>query len=199
MVNTVSIPHYNNHEQEDLSLFLEHFVSNINMDNYLQSKLVDNIKFTKDVISLRKAASILSVITMAKILDDPYNMNEFLQGAHIVVHDGGMIYDILDALDHTSERVSSHYPHLKEVSDISMQADGIFNEFLIGKTSEGFTWFQLEAHSTKGLWNTLAHGIDYIYYLLSGKNVSQYGYSVHNDHNPIELSGEAFHLISSIE
>lgn len=73
-----------------------------------------------------------------------------------------------------------------------MQAGEIFREFLVGKTKDGKTWFQLEAHAIGGeLSNFVKHMIDYVTYVLTGKNVGQYGLSEHVDSKPITLNAKA--------
>lgn len=78
-------------------------------------------------------------------------MGDFLKGAHIMVEDNGTMYDALKDLGLVKERISSHHRDNKAESDASVQAGEIFRGFLVGKTKDGKTRFQLEAHSMGGL------------------------------------------------
>ncbi|WP_341749027.1 hypothetical protein [Candidatus Tisiphia endosymbiont of Sialis lutaria] len=136
--------------------------------------------------SLQKAAVIIDI--MAKVVLS--HSSDFLQGAHIIVEDNGSMYDKLKDLGLVKERFSSHHRGNKAESDASIQAGEIFREFLVGKTKDGKTWFQLEAHSIGGIKNFVKHMVDYITYVLTGKNVGQYGLSEHVDSNPIVLDAK---------
>ncbi|WP_425360166.1 MULTISPECIES: hypothetical protein [unclassified Candidatus Tisiphia] len=136
--------------------------------------------------TLQKAAVIIDI--MAKVVL-PHS-SDFLQGAHIIVEDNGSMYDKLKDLGLVKERFSSHHRGNKAESDASIQAGEIFREFLVGKTKDGKTWFQLEAHSIGGIKNFVKHMVDYITYVLTGKNVGQYGLSEHVDSNPIVLDAK---------
>ncbi|OZG31241.1 hypothetical protein [Rickettsia endosymbiont of Culicoides newsteadi] len=136
--------------------------------------------------TLQKAAVIIDI--MAKVVL-PHS-SDFLQGAHIIVEDNGSMYDKLKDLGLVKERFSSHHRGNKAESDVSIQAGEIFREFLVGKTKDGKTWFQLEAHSIGGIKNFVKHMVDYITYVLTGKSVGQYGLSEHVDSNPIVLDAK---------
>lgn len=136
--------------------------------------------------TLQKAAVIIDI--MAKVVLS--HSSDFLQGAHIIVEDNGSMYDKLKDLGLVKERFSSHHRGNKAESDASIQAGEIFREFLVGKTKDGKTWFQLEAHSIGGIKNFVKHMVDYITYVLTGKNVGQYGLSEHVDSNPIVLDAK---------
>ncbi|WP_425362643.1 hypothetical protein [Candidatus Tisiphia endosymbiont of Hybos culiciformis] len=153
--------------------------------------LIQNIlktpkKSTNPMDSLQKAAVIIDI--MAKVVL-PHS-SDFLQGAHIMVEDNGSMYDKLKDLGLIKERFSSHHRGNKAESDASIQAGEIFREFLVGKTKDGKTWFQLEAHSIGGISNFVKHMVDYITYVLTGKNVGQYGLSEHVDSKPIILNAK---------
>ncbi|WP_375331350.1 hypothetical protein [Candidatus Tisiphia endosymbiont of Oplodontha viridula] len=154
-----------------------------------KEKLIDNIiKTPEDSIdpkgSLEKAGVIIDI--MEKVVLQ--HAGDFLKGAHIMVEDNGDMYDTLKDLGLVRERISSHHRGNKAESDASVQAGEIFREFLVGKTKDGKTWFQLEAHSIGGLSNFVKHMIDYVTYVLTGKNVGQYGLSEHVDSKPITLN-----------
>jgi hypothetical protein len=123
---------------------------------------------------------------------------EVMKGAHIMIDDGGDLYDQLVSAEVVSTRVSSHHKNNKKASDVSLQAGEIFREFLVGKTEDGKTWFQIEAHSAttsvsvttipKVIKDLILHLVDFIQYKWTGKNVGQYGLSEHTDQNPITAS-----------
>ncbi len=153
--------------------------------------LIQNIletpkKSTNPGDSLQKAAVIIDIMEKAVL---PHS-SDFLQGAHIMVEDNGSMYDRLKNLGLIKERFSSHHRGNKDGPDASIQAGEIFREFLVGKTKDGKTWFQLEAHSIGGISNFIKHMVDYVTYVLTGKNVGQYGLSEHVDSKPIILNAK---------
>ncbi|WP_341757633.1 hypothetical protein [Candidatus Tisiphia endosymbiont of Ditula angustiorana] len=177
---------------EDLKNLLVNRV-NLLPINPLDSKkaLVQNIlktpkNSTDPKGSLEKAGVIIDI--MEKVVFQ--HTSDFLKGAHIMVEDNGSMYDTLKDLGLVKERISSHHRGNKAESDASVQAGEIFREFLVGKTKDGKTWFQLEAHSIGGLSNFVKHMIDYVTYVLTGKNVGQYGLSEHVDSKPITLNSK---------
>jgi hypothetical protein len=177
---------------EGLTNLLVDRVLSLNIDPAdSKEKLVDNIiKTPENSIdpkgSLEKAAVIIDI--MEKVVLK--HAGDFLKGAHIMVEDNGDMYDTLKDMGLVKERISSHHRSNKAESDASVQAGEIFREFLVGKTKDGKTWFQLEAHSIGGLSNFVKHMIDYVTYVLTGKNVGQYGLSEHVDSKPITLNAK---------
>ncbi|MDR0774950.1 MAG: hypothetical protein LBE72_06645 [Rickettsia sp.] len=177
---------------EGLTNLLVDRVLSLNIDPAdSKEKLVDNIiKTPENSIdpkgSLEKAAVIIDI--MEKVVLK--HAGDFLKGAHIMVEDNGDMYDTLRDMGLVKERISSHHRGNKAESDASVQAGEIFREFLVGKTKDGKTWFQLEAHSIGGLSNFVKHMIDYVTYVLTGKNVGQYGLSEHVDSKPITLNAK---------
>ncbi|MFP3018491.1 MAG: hypothetical protein ACEY3E_06400 [Candidatus Tisiphia sp.] len=177
---------------EDLTSLLVDRVLGLDIDPAdSKEKLIDNIiKTPEDSIdpkgSLEKAGVIIDI--MEKVVLQ--HAGDFLKGAHIMVEDNGDMYDTLKDLGLVRERISSHHRGNKAESDASVQAGEIFREFLVGKTKDGKTWFQLEAHCIGGLSNFIKHMIDYVTYVLTGKNVGQYGLSEHVDSKPITLNAK---------
>ena len=122
------------------------------------------------------------------------------KGGHVIVNnDGGAIKKLLEDSRLGNHRFSSHHNLYKKCGnmDIGMQAYKIFNEGLFGNsTAHGDgTWFQMEGTSTTGrtlfeaIYNTLVHLlVDFVTYVVTGKNVGQYGNSEHTDRNPIVVS-----------
>jgi hypothetical protein len=184
-----SLPDFNELNSASIKSELRDACLVLEIDHDIKQSLLYNIEQVDHVDVLHRASVVLSVINITGIIQDHYQLEEFLKGGHTVLQDSGVLYDLLEDKHYVCERISSHYVKCKADSDLSMQADGIFNELLIGKTAEGNTWFQLEGHSTGGIMNFIGHGVDYLYYCMSGKNVSQYGSSVHTDTNPIKLVG----------
>lgn len=149
---------------------------------------------------LKKAAIVTDIVK--HIVSD--HAVEVMKGAHIIIDDGGDLYDQLVAKGVVSTRVSSHHKDNKADSDVSLQAGEVFREFLVGKTKDGKTWFQVEAHSAttsvslttipKAIKDLILHLVDFIQYKWTGKNVGQYGLSEHTDKNPIIVrSSEELH------
>jgi hypothetical protein len=139
---------------------------------------------------LVKAAVVLDIISTVVF----ENASEVAKGAHVMIEDGGKLYDALKDAGIVKERHSSHHNNNKAAGnrDVSIQGGKIFREFLVGKTNDGKTWFQVEAHSVGGLSNFIAHMIDWVYYKCTGKNVGQYGLSEHIDSNPINVKKTFF-------
>ncbi|WP_341755903.1 hypothetical protein [Candidatus Tisiphia endosymbiont of Ptychoptera albimana] len=174
---------------EDLKNLLVDRVKGLNINPAdSKEKLIHNIIKTPEKSidpkgSLEKAGVIIDI--MEKVVLQ--HAGDFLKGAHVMVEDNGDMYDTLKDLGLVKERISSHHRGNKAEPDASVQAGEIFREFLVGKTKDGKTWFQLEAHSIGGLSNFIKHMIDYVTYVLTDKNVGQYGLSEHVDSKPITL------------
>ncbi len=183
----------------------------------IKSELTSNIKKIPDSVSQDELKELQKAYYVIKLLDEinqqiASGAEEMLKGAHFIIKDDGALYDMFK--EYSEKRISSHHKGNKEGSDMSFQSDGIFNEVLFGKTKDGKTWVQLEAHSVgtlkgipissfkdmfsiKNLKETfsvlyeyvgeaLLHLGDYIKYKSTGENVGQYGTSKHVDSNPIK-------------
>ncbi|HEY8209427.1 MAG TPA: hypothetical protein VIG99_18185 [Myxococcaceae bacterium] len=108
---------------------------------------------------------------------------DILHGSHVVVEDGGNLYDRWRTLPGVRERTSSHYgggpPQQYEVNfpDIGV--------VLFGRTPKGETFFQVEAHSNEDI---VHHTSDFIQHLLSGhQNVGPAGFSPHSEKEGREI------------
>jgi len=157
----------------------------------IKEALVQNIFSTKTTInSLKKAEVILELI--ANLSE---HSTEILKGGHVMLEDDGKLYDHLKRKRLITDRISSHHKNNKAESDASMNAGDIFKEFLIGKTKDGKTWFQLEAHSLGGVTNFIGHIIDFLKYIITGNNVGQYGLSEHVDKKPINISKRKVEIV----
>lgn len=158
----------------------------------IDDKMREDIKKNIDIIpdnpsieqfgELKKASMIIDIVRKVVYA----KAEEAFKGGHIMIQDNGSLYDTLKKNGLVKDRISSHHKTNKAESDASMQAGEIFKEFLVGKTKDGKTWFQLEAHSMGGIKNFIGHLIDFIKYKLTGKNVGQYGLSEHVDSKPIQ-------------
>lgn len=155
---------------------------------------------------------------------------EIAKGGHVVIKGGAPLFDVISNLEVSHYRFSSHYRELKIAEflathpgqdqqardffnsgtpDCSIQAPGIFNEFLFGKVGNDL-WFQTEAHGHQSravygsrcvqLINTilnlfrysvekLMHHIDYLKYVAGGRafNIGPYGNSPFVESDPIHL------------
>jgi len=103
-------------------------------------------------------------------------------GSHIVCRDGGTLYRKWAALG-AFPRISSHYKGI-DIQQFELRLEGI-GSVLFGKTGEGDTWFQMEAHSAS-LTEAFPHLLDYFKYRMNdGDNVGPLGTSPRNDGNPL--------------
>lgn len=172
-------------ELSELKKYMEDFLNNLDAEESVKKKIKDNINNPRnDISEIKKACVIASVIKLSA----GAQANEIAKGAHVTLKDGGALYRILKESGLGFERISSHHGKNKSEKDLGIQGGNIFREFLIGKTEDGKSWFQLEAHSTKGgLKNLIAHLMDYLMYKITGKNIGQYGLSSYTDNKPIEI------------
>ncbi len=114
------------------------------------------------------------------------------QGSHIIVSDGGYLYNRWSRSRRAHPRFSSHY------RDVPIQQYGINfkdHQLLFGKTSrKGSTWFQMEAHGfdPNDILDdprlVLHHGQDFLKYRYHRMNVGPFGFSPHTEAmHPIRL------------
>jgi len=108
---------------------------------------------------------------------------DIFHGSHVVVEDGGRTADTWQQLPGARPRTSSHYgggpPQQYEMNfpDVGV--------VLFGKTPDGNTFFQMEAHSNN---DTVNHTADFILHKLSGnQNVGPAGVSPHSEKEGKEL------------
>ena len=109
--------------------------------------------------------------------------SDLFRASHVVVNDGGQLYDRWRELGATP-RSSSHYPDVHE-QQYEFEFPGI-GPMLFGLDARGNTWFQFEAHSGAGV--NPDHLWDYFKYRLSGLQVGPAGTSPHTDSNPLNVS-----------
>ncbi len=186
------IKDYKDYSVDELKYHMLTRINTMPIEDKAKKQLMSNIeKFPNNaspeqIKELNKAAIVLDII-QATVFD---HASEVLKGGHVMIKDEGKLYDALVEKGIVKERHSSHHNANKVEGkrDVSLQGGEIFKEFLVGKTKDGKTWFQLEAHSMGGIKNFIGHMIDYIKYKISGKNVGQYGLSAHIDSNPIEVT-----------
>jgi hypothetical protein len=187
--SSVFIPNFEDYDPSNLKSYMNSILSHIQLDQKIVEQLRSNIENAphakeQDLQELKKAAIIFYIISQI-----PKHGSEIIKGAHVMVSDNGAIYDELVTQGLVGKRVSSHHKKNKDpdYGDVSMQGGEIFREFLLGKTLDGKTWFQTEAHSVGGWGNILGHAVDFVRYQYSKQNIGQYGTSRHLDSNPIEI------------
>jgi hypothetical protein len=143
-----------------------------------------------------------AILQIALQLDEK-QVTDFFRGAHFVVKDEGKLYETLKPLGY--ERISSHYNgEMKAGPDIGINAGEVFAHLLVGKNTDGSTWFQIENtpmpsieeifSSQENFFDFLGHSVDTISYIacktlpfLTPINIGQYGNSEYWDQNPLEI------------
>ncbi|MDD4005475.1 MAG: hypothetical protein PHW69_09800, partial [Elusimicrobiaceae bacterium] len=104
-----------------------------------------------------------------------------------IVRDRGRLYDKWAMLPDARQRISSHYPGVSTPQyEVRFPGMGVV---LFGKTGEGDTWFQMEAHSASGL-DALLHVGDYVIHKMSKQNVGPMGLSPHSEKIGHEMVGD---------
>ena len=113
------------------------------------------------------------------------------QGSHVVVKDGGALYDEWKGLEGVTSRSgsSSHYPGVPTEQFQIRFGD---SALLFGKDAAGNTWFQMEGHAigagvagaVANPSDTAAHLWDYLVYKVRGQNVGPLGLSPWTEPNP---------------
>lgn len=109
--------------------------------------------------------------------------SDLFRASHVVVNDGGRLYEQWRNLDVTP-RSSSHYGNV-DAQQYEFDFPGV-GPMLFGVDARGNTWFQFEAHSGAGV--NPAHVLDYLKYQVSGLQVGPAGTSPHTDSNPIRVN-----------
>lgn len=109
---------------------------------------------------------------------------EMLHGAYIIIHDKGKHYHKWKRKKHSNERISSHYSkHTQYESKLNPKIV-CSAVVLFGTTEDNHTWYQLEKTSKDCV---MKHTIDYIDYIVSGKNIGVYGKSHYTEKKPLKL------------
>lgn len=116
-------------------------------------------------------------------------MAEFLKGAHVIIEgDEGRFYSWLTKMRDSYQRASSHD---STAPTYGIPQGSIIRTILTGRTQDGSTWFQFEAHHWDP-WErpleSFRHAINYIEYIIIGSQVGPLGVSRRTDANPIRLS-----------
>lgn len=124
-----------------------------------------------------------------KMSKDEYR-TALLHGAHVVVKGSGTLEAMkgtgVDKTDRSGGTQSSHYTKMKEGIareqwgvDLPMEGVGGsgngFGHLLMGKTSGGDTFFQLEGHGTGSKWQKMLHTKDFFTHVNSLSNVGPQG------------------------
>lgn len=118
-------------------------------------------------------------------------VHEVLNGAYLLIPDGGALYTKWkDKLSTARERSSSHHSTVPQLAVAgTFIGEGLFGqgfkELDAGKILK-YSWVQLEAYPT--FWKTvLPHMYSYVKYLMTGRNQGPYGSSLKTEHNPLHL------------
>lgn len=110
---------------------------------------------------------------------------DLFHGSHVVVDDGGLLYEKWIALG-ARPRTSSHYKDVATPQyEIELPRTGVL---LFGKTAAGETWFQTEAHADKRGVDWVLHRLDYVKHKgLGFVNVGPMGISPHSEKTGAEI------------
>ncbi len=113
----------------------------------LYNAIAGNIQVCVNKEDLSKAIEIVdAMLTM----HSENQFNSFLDGAQVVMNDGGALFNTLKQNNILEDKVLAYHDQekLPGISDASMQTGKIFNEVLFGvyKSNDGqiHTWFQIE-------------------------------------------------------
>lgn len=110
---------------------------------------------------------------------------DLFHGSHLVIEDGGRRYAAWRALD-AHPRVSSHYPDV-HVQQYELRMPGL-GVLLFGRTGDGSTWCQMEAHGADPA-DALLHVGDFVKHELEGgRNVGPDGMSPRTEASPLVLA-----------
>ncbi|MBN9378470.1 MAG: hypothetical protein BGO14_08235 [Chlamydiales bacterium 38-26] len=142
----------------------------------------------------KQIVRVISQYTECQILSAEI-WREFLKGAYIVLEGIGP-YNELRSLPKTSEGTSSHQSHgpqyrisLKNFRECLFSKKAIKTAFrdLNGRQIyKQVTWIQLENYSTR-LEELIPHILDYVKFVLTGRNQGPFGSSQFTEHNPLQL------------
>ncbi len=175
-------------------------------------QLISNINATDDLRHFKRALAVLEI--MAEFGIRGKRAGEFLRGAHFVVEDGGAMFDRLSEIDGAEERFSSHFSATR-IEEKGIHCGRIIPEILFLNTFDPKaenkdpkrSHFQVESSPWRGTGLGVAKGIvknpqtlehiphsmHYAYKKYKtpegehAKNHGAYGWSEHNDANPIVL------------
>lgn len=177
------------------------------LDPNLEKTLINNINGQDDLKSLKKTAVVLNLIDYSfsadvvdyqgKALNKSCAIEAFMQGGHLAIPDSGQLEKALNNLDFlgATARRSSHYTKTRDdIGGNSFQAPGIFNEVLFGRAKlvdtkglPAISYFQLEnspfvaPKSMKAIKQNVSHTLDFLKYVVTKKNIGQYGSSGYTD------------------
>jgi hypothetical protein len=153
------------------------------------------VKNMKPADSSKAAGKVVDAIS--KALPDPMGKkfgHAILCGAHVVLKNEDKQFDefmrpLAKDLESKFQRFSSHYDGTEQygIDVVLLEAPKLTGHLLIGKTSSGETFFQLEKHGT-GLHNVLPHMYDYLQHKMGGKvQVGPMGYIQASEKKGTEL------------
>lgn len=114
-----------------------------------------------------------------RIKDAQRGLREILSGAHVTIFDQGKRYDRWRVLPTAQTRRSSH-----RSDGPQYHVDGPFTHTILFGVHGGYTWLQLENHST-GVRQFPGHMLDWLKYSVFKENQGPYGSSKHVDNRPL--------------
>ncbi len=180
----------------------------------LIEQLTKNIMTTEDFRHFKRTMDVLTILAEYDIKKD--RAIEFLNGAHFIVMDNAALFEKLRQVKGCQTRFSSHFKETR-LQEFGINCGRIIPELLFLDSFQkgdpdkrpAFTHFQVEASPWRGkgaieVTKSIAknpqniehvpHAIGYFAYKtyrkLKGKvakNLGAYGWSVHDDNNPIRL------------
>ncbi len=152
-------------------------------------------KSEKEFIAIRM---LVGIIEKFHELQNRHGAMEILKGAHIIIKDCAVLYDLAKKKLDVRHRVTSHYSWSKKIEngiafhDIGVNIPGKA-DIVAGTNKDNLIWFQMERHKVdfsgvvNGIWLFIMHMIDYLQYKITGQNVGPCGRSNYTETNPLEL------------
>ncbi|HHF7346993.1 TPA: hypothetical protein ACPSKE_000150 [Legionella feeleii] len=189
---------------------LNSLLQELEIEQDLRAKIMEKTKNSKVVDDFSRAIKILSCLKAHGLKG--YSANEFLKGAHFKIKDGGTLYRELAKIEGAQVRFSSHFASTKVGKEMGINCGRILPEVLFLQSTQvqgsNFSHFQAEASPWRmdksSPWTLLPnretlqtseHLTDSAYYFINKKisewlskpvlNLGPYGWSIHNDANPI--------------
>lgn len=166
-----------------LKIILEDYSkTNNNLGKQLLKRLVE---ITND--------EILLLLDILNLSDKKLSLQDFLQGAFIKINDGGQRYQKWSQFSNKQDRSRPGLSSHRSLDPQFAILGPFISTCLIGTDESNgskHTWIQAERFPLN-IANALAHGINYIQYKLTKKNIGPYGQSPHTQANPI-ISNHGF-------
>ncbi|CAL7962119.1 hypothetical protein MIDIC_410019 [Alphaproteobacteria bacterium] len=160
----------------------------------IATQLIKNLKddvATKDEKNLKRCYLLTEIASYlaSELKTQNVDSKDVFKGSHVIIKDGGNLYKKFKELgtELARERISSHHRG-KKTPDLGIGSEYAFPELLVGTTKDGNTYLQFEGSPVKDLRSFISHMMDFVLYVITGKNIGPYGRSEHTEHtNPIVL------------